>query len=172
MRTADRRLGMGRSITRRDLLQGVAAGSFSAMAGVSAGRADDLQAQLAANRSEFYRALPSGPFYGFNRPGVEPSEAIIENWWRQGMMGGAKAGYDGIVAFSQTDFTEDLKKITIPVLVIHSEDDQIVPYVAAGPKSAKLLRNGTLKTYQDFPHGMPTTQADTINADLLEFIRT
>jgi len=102
---------------------------------------DDLQAQLAANRSEFYRALPSGPFYGFNRPGVESSEAIIENWWRQGMMGGAKAGYDGIVAFSQTDFTEDLKKITIPVLVIHSEDDQIVPYVAAGPKSAKLLRN-------------------------------
>ena len=133
---------------------------------------DDLQAQLAANRSEFYRALPSGPFYGFNRPGVESSEAIIENWWRQGMMGGAKAGYDGIVAFSQTDFTEDLKKITIPVLVIHSEDDQIVPYVAAGPKSAKLLRNGTLKTYQDFPHGMPTTKADTINADLLEFIRT
>jgi non-heme chloroperoxidase len=133
---------------------------------------DDLQAQLAANRSEFYRALPSGPFYGFNRPGVESSEAIIENWWRQGMMGGAKAGYDGIVAFSQTDFTEDLKKITIPVLVIHSEDDQIVPYVAAGPKSAKLLRNGTLKTYPDFPHGMPTTQADTINADLLEFIRT
>ena len=133
---------------------------------------DDLQAQLAANRSEFYRALPSGPFYGFNRPGVESSEAIIENWWRQGMMGGAKAGYDGIVAFSQTDFTEDLKKITIPVLVIHSEDDQIVPYVAAGPKSAKLLRNGTLKTYQDFQHGMPTTQADTINADLLEFIRT
>jgi non-heme chloroperoxidase len=133
---------------------------------------DDLQAQLAANRSEFYRALPSGPFYGFNRPGVESSEAIIENWWRQGMMGGAKAGYDGIVAFSQTDFTEDLEKITIPVLVMHSEDDQIVPYVAAGPKSAKLLRNGTLKTYQDFPHGMPTTQADTINADLLEFIRT
>ena len=100
---------------------------------------DDLQAQLAANRSVFYRDLPSGPFYGFNRPGVEPSEAIIENWWRQGMMGGAKAHYDGIVTFSQTDFTEDLKKITIPVLVMHSEDDQIVPYVAAGPKSAELL---------------------------------
>ena len=93
---------------------------------------DDLQAQLAANRSVFYRDLPSGPFYGFNRPGVESSEAIIENWWRQGMMGGAKAHYDGIVTFSQTDFTEDLKKITIPVLVMHSEDDQIVPYVAAG----------------------------------------
>ncbi|MET0455603.1 MAG: alpha/beta hydrolase [Mycobacterium sp.] len=132
---------------------------------------DDLQAQLAANRSEFYRALPSGPFYGFNRPGVESSEAIIENWWRQGMMGGAKAHYDGIVAFSQTDFTEDLKKITVPVLVLHSEDDQIVPYVAAGPKSAELLQNGTLITYKDFPHGMPTTHADTINADLLAFIK-
>ena len=91
----------------------------------------------------------------------------IANWWRQGMMGGAKAHYDGIVAFSQTDFTEDLKKINVPVLVMHSEDDQIVPYVAAGPLSAKLLKNGTLKTYKDFPHGMPTTQADTINADLL-----
>jgi non-heme chloroperoxidase len=133
---------------------------------------DDLQAQLAANRSEFYRALPEGPFYGFNRPGAKKSEAIIANWWRQGMMGGAKAQYDGIVAFSQTDFTEDLKKITIPVLVMHSEDDQIVPYVAAGPLSAKLLKNGTLKTYKDFPHGMPTTQADTINADLLAFLRT
>ncbi|HEY0616472.1 MAG TPA: alpha/beta hydrolase [Kribbella sp.] len=133
---------------------------------------DGLQAQLAANRSEFYRALPSGPFYGFNRPGVEPSEAIIENWWRQGMMGGAKAHYDGIVAFSQTDFTEDLKKITLPVLVMHSEDDQIVPYVASGPRSAELLQNGTLKTYKDYPHGMPTTQADVINADLLEFLKS
>jgi non-heme chloroperoxidase len=132
---------------------------------------DDLQAQLAANRSVFYRDLPSGPFYGFNRPGVESSEAIIENWWRQGMMGGAKAHYDGIVAFSQTDFTEDLKKITVPVLVMHSEDDQIVPYADAGPLSAKLLKNGTLKTYKDFPHGMPTTHADTINADLLAFIK-
>ena len=133
---------------------------------------DDLQAQLAANRSEFYRELPTGPFYGFNRPGVESSEAIIENWWRQGMMGGAKAHYDGVVAFSQTDFTEDLKKISIPVLVMHSEDDQIVPYVASGPKSAALLKNGVLKTYKDFPHGMPTTQADMINADLLEFLRS
>jgi non-heme chloroperoxidase len=133
---------------------------------------DDLQAQLAANRSKFYRDLPSGPFYGFNRPGVEPIEAVIANWWRQGMMGGAKAHYDGIVAFSQTDFTEDLKKITIPVLVMHSEDDQIVPYVAAGPKSAELLPNGTLKTYQGFPHGMPTTQADVINADLLAFLQS
>ena len=132
---------------------------------------DGLMAELAANRSEFYRALPTGPFYGYNRPGVKSSEAIIENWWRQGMMGGAKAHYDGIVAFSQTDFTEDLKKITIPVLVMHSKDDQIVPYVAAGPRSAELLKNGTLKTYENFPHGMPTTQADTINADLLDFIK-
>ncbi len=132
---------------------------------------DDLQAQLAANRSEFYRALPSGPFYGFNRPGIQSSEASIANWWRQGMTGGAKAHYDGIVAFSQTDFTEDLKKITVPVLVMHSEDDQIVPYQAAGPLSAKLLRNGILKTYEDFPHGMITTHADTINADVLGFLR-
>ena len=133
---------------------------------------DDLQAQLAANRSKFYRDVPEGPFYGFNRPGVKSVEATIANWWRQGMMGGAKAHYDGIVAFSQTDFTEDLKKITIPVLVMHSEDDQIVPYVAAGPKSAKLLKNGTLITYKDFPHGMPTTQAEKINADLLAFLKS
>ena len=112
---------------------------------------DGLQAELAANRSVFYRALPSGPFYGFNRPGVEPSEAIIENWWRQGMMGGAKAHYDGIVAFSQTDFTEDLKKITVPVLVMHGDDDQIVPYADSGPLSAALVQNGTLKTLQRIP---------------------
>src|SRR5271163_4528382 len=132
---------------------------------------DDLQAQLAANRSVFYRALPSGPFYGFNRPGVEPSEAIIENWWRQGMMGGAKAHYDGIVAFSQTDFTEDLKKISVPVLVMHGDDDQIVPYADSGPLSAALVQNGTLKSYKGFPHGMPTTQAATINADLLAWLQ-
>jgi non-heme chloroperoxidase len=132
---------------------------------------DGLQGQLAANRSQFYRDLPAGPFYGFNRPNAKVSEAVIQNWWRQGMMGGAKAHYDGIVAFSQTDFTDDLKKISIPVLVMHSEDDQIVPYVASGPLSAKLLRNGTLKTYKDFPHGMPTTEAETINAELLAFIK-
>lgn len=132
---------------------------------------DDFQTALAANRSGFYRDVAAGPFYGYNRPGAKSSEAVIENWWRQGMMGGAKAHYDGIVAFSQTDFTEDLKKITVPVLVMHSEDDQIVPYVASGPMSAKLLKNGTLKTYKDFPHGMPTTQAETINADLLAFIK-
>ena len=133
---------------------------------------DDLQAQLAANRAQFYRDLPSGPFYGFNRPGVKSLEGNIQNWWRQGMMGGAKAHYDGIVAFSQTDFTEDLKKIMVPVLVMHSEDDQIVPYVASGPLTAKLLKNGTLKTYKDFPHGMITTQAETVNADLLAFFKS
>ena len=133
---------------------------------------DGLQAQLAANRSQFYRDFAAGPFYGYNRPGAKASEAVIQNWWRQSMMGGAKAHYDGVVAFSQTDFTEDLKKITIPVLVMHSEDDQIVPYVASGPLSAKLLKNGTLKTYKDFPHGMPTTQADTINSELLAFFKS
>jgi non-heme chloroperoxidase len=132
---------------------------------------DGLQAQLAANRSKFYYDLPAGPFYGFNRPGVESIEPVILNWWRQGMMGGAKAHYDGIVAFSQTDFTEDLKQIKVPVLVMHSEDDQIVPYADAGPLSAKLLRNGTLKTYKDFPHGMITTHAETVNADLLAFFK-
>src|ERR1700723_3505542 len=131
---------------------------------------DGLQAQLAANRSQFYRDLPTGPFYGYNRPGAKPSEAIIHNWWRQGMMGGAKAHYDGIVAFSQTDFTEDLKKINVPVLVMHSEDDQIVPYAAAGPQSAKLLKRATFRSYKDFPHGMPTTQAETINEELLAFL--
>ena len=114
----------------------------------------------------------SGPFYGYNKAPEKSSNPVIENWWRQGMMGGAKAHYDGIVAFSQTDFTEDLKKIQVPVLVIHSEDDQIVPYVASGPKSAGLLPNGTLKTYKGFPHGMPTTEAPTVNAELLAFLRS
>jgi non-heme chloroperoxidase len=132
---------------------------------------DGLQAQLAANRSIFYRDLAAGPFYGFNRPGAKVSEPIIQNWWRQGMMGGAKAHYDGVVAFSQTDFTEDLKKITVPVLVMHGDDDQIVPYADSAPLSAKLLRNATLKTYKGFPHGMPTTEAETIDADLLAFMK-
>jgi non-heme chloroperoxidase len=132
---------------------------------------DGLQAQLAANRSQFCRDLPAGPFYGYNRPGAKASEAVIQNWWRQGMMGGAKAHYDGIVAFSQTDFTADLKKIAVPVLVMHGDDDQIVPYADSAPLSAKLLKNGTLKTYKGFPHGMPTTEAATINADLLAFIK-
>jgi non-heme chloroperoxidase len=133
---------------------------------------DDFQNQTATRRSQLYRDVAAGPFYGFNRPGVEPVEAVIQNWWRQGMTGGAKAHYDGIVAFSQTDFTEDLKKITVPVLVMHGEDDQIVPYADSGPLSAKLVRNGTLKSYPGFPHGMPTTEAATINADLLAFIRS
>ena len=131
---------------------------------------DTFQAQLAANRSEFYLGIAAGPFYNYDRPGEKPSEAVIRNWWRQGMMGGAKAHYDGIVAYSQTDFTADLGKIGVPVLVMHSEDDQIVPYADAGPLSAKLLKNGVLKTYKGFPHGMPTTHADVINADLLDFI--
>lgn len=133
---------------------------------------DGLQAQLAANRAQFYRDLPAGPFYGFNRPGAKVSEGVIQNWWRQGMMGGAKAHYDGIVAFSQTDFTADLKKISVPTLVMHGDDDQIVPYADSGPLSAKLVQNGTLKTYKGFPHGMCTTEAETINADLLAFFRS
>jgi len=132
---------------------------------------DGFQATLAANRAQFYLDLPTGPFYGYNRPGAKPSQGTIQNWWRQGMMGGIKAHYDGIVAFSQTDFTEDLKKFTVPTLVMHSEDDQIVPYVAAGPLSAKLVKGAILKTYKNFPHGMPSTEADTINADLLAFLK-
>ena len=132
---------------------------------------DDMQAQLAANRSNFYRSIAAGPFFGYNRPGITPCEPIIQNWWRQGMMGCAKAHYDGIVAFSQTDFTDDLKKITVPVLVMHGDDDQIVPYADSAPLSAKLVKNGTLRTYKGFPHGMPTTNADTINADLLDFFK-
>jgi non-heme chloroperoxidase len=133
---------------------------------------DGLQAQLAANRAQFYRDLPEGPFYGYNRPGARKSEGVIANWWRQGMMGGAKAHYDGIVAFSQTDFTDDLKKITVPMLVMHGDDDQIVPYADAGVLTAKLVKNSILKIYKGFPHGMPTTEADTINADLLAFIKS
>jgi non-heme chloroperoxidase len=139
--------------------------------GLPKGVFDDFQASLAANRSEFYWSVASGPFYGYNRPGAQPSAAIIENWWRQGMMGGAKAHYDGIVAFSQTDFTEDLERITVPVLVMHGEDDQIVPYADSGPLSAKLVKNGTLKSYPGYPHGMPTTEAPTINADLFAWLR-
>jgi non-heme chloroperoxidase len=132
---------------------------------------DGLQAQLAANRTQFYFDLASGPFYGYNRPGAKPSQGIIENWWRQGMMGGAKAHYDGVVAFSQTDFTEDLKKFTVPTLVMHGDDDQIVPYADAGVLSAKLVKGAILKIFKGFPHGMPTTHADVINAELLAFIK-
>ena len=132
---------------------------------------DGFRKALAANRAQFYRDVPSGPFYGFNRPGAKPMEGVIENWWRQGMNGGAKAHYDGIKAFSETDFTEDLKSITVPTLVMHGDDDQIVPYKDAALLSAKLLQNGTLKIYPGFPHGMLTTHADAINEDLLTFIK-
>ncbi|WP_260854454.1 alpha/beta fold hydrolase [Paraburkholderia sp. BCC1884] len=132
---------------------------------------DNFQEQVASNRAQFYREIAEGPFYGFNRPNAKAREGIIENWWRQGMVGGAKAHYDGIVAFSQTDFTEDLKKIRVPTLVMHGEDDQIVPYADSAPLTVKLLRNGTLKSYPGFPHGMPTTEAATINADILEFVK-
>jgi non-heme chloroperoxidase len=132
---------------------------------------DGLRASLAANRAQFYIDLPTGPFYGYNRPGAKADQGVIYNWWRQGMMGGAKAHYDGIKAFSETDQTEDLKAISVPTLVMHGDDDQIVPYADSAPLSAKLLKNGTLKTYPGFPHGMPTTHADVINADLLAFIK-
>jgi len=131
---------------------------------------DGFRAALAANRPQFYKDMTL-PFYGYNRPGAKISEGIREHWWMQGMMGSVKAHYDCIKAFSETDFTEDLKKIEIPVLVMHGEDDQVVPIVAAGPLSAKILKNATLKTYPGFPHGMPTTEADRINADLLTFFQ-
>ena len=133
---------------------------------------DDLRRrQLAANRSQFYTDLPTGPFYSFNRPGAQPSQPIIQNWWRQGMMGGAKAHYDGIKAFSETDFTDDLKVIDVPTVVMHGDDDQIVPIADSAMLSVKLLKNGTLKVYERFPHGMCTTHADAVNPDLLTFIK-
>ncbi|MDR6666528.1 non-heme chloroperoxidase [Rhizobium sp. 1399] len=132
---------------------------------------DGLRAALAANRSQFYIDLASGPFYGFNRPGAQVSQAIVQNWWRQGMAGGAKAHYDGIKAFSETDFTEDLKSIEVPTLVMHGDDDQIVPIADSAPLSAKLLKNATLKMYKGLPHGMATTHADVVNADLLSFFK-
>ena len=132
---------------------------------------DGFRAALAANRAQFYVDIPAGPFYGFNREGAAVSQGVIDNWWRQGMMGGAKAHYDCIKAFSETDFTDDLKAIEVPVLVMHGDDDQIVPYADSAPLSSKLLKNGILKTYPGFPHGMPTTHADVINADLLAFIK-
>jgi non-heme chloroperoxidase len=132
---------------------------------------DGLRQQLAANRAQFYLDFASGPFYGFNRAGARVSQGVIQNWWRQGMSGGAKAHYDGIKAFSETDFTEDLKKIRVPTLVMHGEDDQIVPIADSALLSAKLLKNGTLKVYREFPHGMCTTHADVINPDLLAFAK-
>ncbi|WP_349255091.1 alpha/beta hydrolase [Amaricoccus sp.] len=132
---------------------------------------DGFRAALVANRAQFYLDVPSGPFYGYNRPGAVPSTGVIENWWRQGMAGGAKAQYDCIKAFSETDFTEDLKAIEVPTLVMHGDDDQIVPYADSAPLSADLLKNGTLKTYAGFDHGMCTTRPEVLNADLLAFVR-
>jgi non-heme chloroperoxidase len=132
---------------------------------------DDFRKQLAANRAEFYRAVASGPFYGYNRPGAKASQAVIDNWWRQGMAGGAKAHYDGIKAFSETDFTEDLRSIGVPTLVLHGDDDQVVPIADSALLSVKLLKKGTLKVYEKYPHGMCTTHADVINADLLAFLQ-
>ncbi|UKJ76904.1 alpha/beta fold hydrolase [Azospirillum brasilense] len=131
---------------------------------------DDFRRQLAANRAQFYLDIPSGPFYGFNRPGAAVSQGVIQNWWRQAMMGGAKAQYDGVKAFSETDFTEDLKAIDVPTLVMHGDDDQIVPIADSALLSVKLLKAGTLKVYERLPHGMCTTHADVVNPDLLSFI--
>jgi non-heme chloroperoxidase len=133
---------------------------------------DGLRAALAANRAQFYLDFASGPFYGYNRPDAKVSQGVIQNWWRQGMMGAAKAHYDCIKAFSETDFTADLKVITVPTLVMHGDDDQIVPIADSAPLSAKLLKNATLKVYKGFPHGMCTTHADTVNPDLLDFIKS
>ena len=132
---------------------------------------DGFRAALAANRAQFYREVPAGPFYGFNREGAQVSQGVIDNWWRQGMQGGAKAHYDCIKAFSETDFTEDLKAISVPTLVLHGDDDQIVPIDDSARLSAPLLKNGTLKIHPGLPHGMCTTHADVINADLLAFIK-
>jgi non-heme chloroperoxidase len=133
---------------------------------------DGLRRSLAGNRAQFYLDFASGPFYGFNRPGAKPISGIIQNWWRQAMMGSAKAQYEGIKAFSETDFTEDLKAINVPTLVMHGNDDQIVPIADSALLSTKMLKSGTLKVYEKFPHGMCTTHADTVNPDLLAFINS
>ncbi|KQQ14335.1 haloperoxidase [Methylobacterium sp. Leaf123] len=132
---------------------------------------DGFRKALAENRAQFFLDVAAGPFYGFNRDGAAVQDGVIRNWWRQGMMGSAKAHYEGIKAFSETDQTEDLRAISVPTLVLHGEDDQIVPIVAAARKSITLLRNGTLKTYPGLPHGMLTVNADRLNADILAFIR-
>lgn len=133
---------------------------------------DPYRQQTAFNRAQFFLDVPSGPFYNFNKPGVKTIPGLVQNWWRQGMMGGVKAQVDCVKAFSETDFRDDLRAITVPVLVMHSKDDQVVPYPLSGPKSVALLKNGTLKTYADnMPHGMMTTHPDIINADLLTFFK-
>jgi non-heme chloroperoxidase len=133
---------------------------------------DGLRAALVANRAQFYIDLPTGPFYGFNRPGATVSQGLIDNWWRQGMMGAANAHYECIKAFSETDFTDDLRKIEAPVLVAHGADDQIVPYADSAPLSVKLLKNGVLKTYDGLPHGMLSTHPEVVNPDILAFFRS
>jgi non-heme chloroperoxidase len=132
---------------------------------------DGIRAALAANRAQLYIDIPAGPFYGFNRPGAKVIQGTVDNWWRQGMMGGSKAHYDCIKAFSETDFTEDLRSISVPTLVMHGTDDQIVPYADSAPLSVELLKKGTLKSYEGLPHGMCTTHAEIINKDLLAFIK-
>ena len=132
---------------------------------------DGYRTALAHNRAQLYLDVPSGPFYNFNRTGVTPIEGLIRNWWRQGMMGGIKAHYDCVKAFSETDFNDDLRSIEVPVLVIHSEDDQIVPYADSAPLAVQLLKNGRLKTYKELPHGCHSTHPDLINADILAFAR-
>ncbi|WP_232629942.1 alpha/beta fold hydrolase [Methylobacterium sp. Leaf118] len=132
---------------------------------------DGFRKALADNRAQFFLDVPSGPFYGFNRPGATVLPGVIQNWWRQGMMGSAQAHYEGIKAFSESDQTDDLKAMTVPTLVLHGEDDQIVPIAAAALKSITLLKNGTLKTYPGYPHGMLTVHADVLNAELIEFVR-
>ncbi len=133
---------------------------------------DGYRAAVAANRSKAYLEIAAGPFYGFNRPGATVIEAAVRNWWRQSMMGGIKGQYECIKVFSETDLTEDLKAIDVPVLLLHSEDDQVVPYAAAAPLAVKLLKNGTLKTFKDLPHGMPVTHAEIVNAEILAFVRS
>ncbi|MFE1257736.1 alpha/beta fold hydrolase [Streptomyces fungicidicus] len=133
---------------------------------------DGFRAALAANRAQFFIDVPSGPFYGFNRPGAEVSQGLIDNWWRQGMMGAANAHYECIKAFSETDFTEDLRKIDVPVLVAHGTDDQVVPYEDSAPLTVELLKNATLKSYEGYPHGMLSTHPDVLNADILAFVRS
>lgn len=133
---------------------------------------DELRSALAANRSQFYIDVPSGPFYGFNRPGATVSQGLIDDWWRQGMMGSALAHYECIKVFSETDFTEDLKQIDIPVLVAHGTDDQVVPYEDSAVLSVKLLKNGTLKSYEGLPHGMLSSHPDALNPDILEFLNS
>ncbi|MFE9358344.1 alpha/beta fold hydrolase [Streptomyces olivaceoviridis] len=131
---------------------------------------DGFRAALAANRAQFFIDVPAGPFYGFNRPGAQVSQGLIDRWWWQGMMGATNAHYECIKAFSETDFTEDLKKIDVPVLVMHGTDDQVVPYADSGPKSAELLKDGTLKSYEGYPHGMLSTHPEVLNADILAFV--